>query len=137
MDIPTITSTTTAEELEALYNAILKDEEQGIGLYVITKKTIASHPATPIAVLIDMHKRFTQPQIKLALLENENLPRSVVLAYAADKHPEVKKAATMRLKNKTSSGPSAKSMVVGGGNAAIKGNSTAHKSQQLYRRKGG
>lgn len=137
MDIPTITVSTTAEELEALYNAILIDEEQGLGPYIITKKSIASHPATPVAVLIDMHKRFTQPQIKLSLLENVNLPRNIILHYVSDKHPDVKKAAANRLKGKTTTSSDKHNAGSSNGSvAANKANSGGHK-KQLFRRKGG
>lgn len=143
MDIPTIVAESTAEELEALYKAIKLDEEQTGTNYIVTKNSIARHPSTPEHVLVEIHKTCTQPQIKLALLNNPNLPRAIVLSLCADKHPEVKKLASMRIKNKWTPGQdyiannnnnTTTSMLVGANSSSVRNLDSGHK-KQMFRRK--
>lgn len=142
MDIPSIVQETTSQELEDLYKTIKADEENNGGNHIITKKQIAIHPSAPEHVLSDIHKSCTQPQIKLALLNNPNLPKSIVLSLCSDKHPEIKKLAGLRLKGKWIPGHdlnlstnSTANLHNASGGSTIRKSDSGHK-QQLFRRKG-
>jgi len=143
MDTPTIIAESTSEELEALYKAIIADELQSGTNYIVTKNSIARHPSTPEHILLEIHKTCTQPQLKLALLNNPNLPRAIILSLCADRHPEIKKLASLRIKNKWEPGQNyvannstntTTSMLIAANSSSARKPDSGHK-KQMFRRK--